>query len=678
MEINLEPPEVEDLNTPYKRRLSLAVVLIALAGGILGYLASDAGAREDRTMRDAQRAAIAAMSEQMTVEAAVSENRANLGTVSTLKRRHDLDAVRAELLLRREESAAAARWDQAYSHVQSVSVLSSGTYANRLDMLYSDRYVGANRATLNQQAAQETASEWGDKNNTYVGGITLLAVALTLLGLSLTVSVSTRRYLVWPAGVLTVACFAASVVAVVTPPDMTPKEVIGAVAEGDRLASLRNFEGAVKAYDRAIAVKDDYATAYEHRSSARVLAASPERFTSSYVFSSAPRSAWVASAADLTRALELGGERYVVLLNLGAVNIHLADHKKSEEYTRRAIALNPGPPLPWLNLLTALTGQGKPADARRLAVDVIKRIKARPDPAERLELYAAGRTALDVVATQRDDVRPLVAELQGELVRAQAEELAPRAQPAPIAAVSRLKVVAQGARVVADYTYRNLPKRAQIGMVAYYRPSSVDEWTQRSDMTQIIPSPLEKSAGQATWVMLDRSCPASGEYRVDLYSGSRRLASATTAMSTVDTERLMPHNDWIGGIMLCRPDSWKFAGDLAGSAELTSPDDRQWLSIRVTTVEPLSDERARTRMAEKVRDGLIRRLPSGTKVLQENAAAWFGGIQGSGWHLTINAHEQGYAWVAIDKGGVLRTLLSRFPAGESGELDTLASYLQFG
>lgn len=462
-------------------------MLIALLGGVLGYLASDAGAREDRTMRDAQRAAIVAMSEQTTTEAEIAENRVNFGVANTLKHRHDLDAVRAELLERRAESEAVARWSRAYSQVQKTSVLATGKYVNRLDMLYADLYVDANRATLRQQAAQETASEWGDKKNVYVAGVTLLAVALTLLGLSLTVSPPTRRYLVWPAALLTVTCLLSSMVALVAPPEAASEEAVRAVAEGDRLASLRDFKGAVTAYDRAVAADDDYATAYEHRSSARILAASPERSTSNYVYSSAPRSAWRASAADLTRALELGGERYVVLLRLGAANIHLPDHQRSEEYSRRAIALNPGPPLPWLNLLTAVAGQGRTEDARRLAADVITRIKARPDPAERLELYAATRTTLDLVGGQRDDIRDLVAELQGALVGAQGEELAPNTAPAPGTAVSRLRVTVQGAQITADYTYRDLPKGSQFGIIAYYRPSPIDEWSQRHDPVQIAP-----------------------------------------------------------------------------------------------------------------------------------------------------------------------------------------------
>ncbi|WP_433367691.1 tetratricopeptide repeat protein [Streptosporangium sp. CA-115845] len=677
MEINLESPAVEDLDTPYKRHLSLAVVLIALLGGALGYLASDAGAREDRTMRDAQRAAITAMSEHITVEAEAEENRVNLGAMTPLKQRHDLDAIRAELLERRAESAAATRWKRAYSQVQSTSALTSGKYVNRLDMLYSDLYVDANRATLRQQSAQETASEWGDKNNVYVAGVTLLAVALALLGLSLTVSVSTRRYLVWPAALLTVTCLVSSVVALVTPPETTSEEAVRAVAEGDRLASLRDFKGAVKAYDRAAAADGDYVTVYEHRSAARVLAASPERSTSNYVYSSAPRSAWVAAAADLTRALELGGERYVVLLRLGGVNIHLPDHKKAEEYSRRAIALNPAPPLPWLNLLAALAGQGRAADARRLAADLIKRIKARPDPAERAELYAAMRTTLDIVASQRDDIRDLAAELQGALVGAQGEELAPNTRQAPAATVSRLAVAVQGARITAGYTYRDLPKGAQVGMITYYRPSSTDEWSQRHDLVQIAASTLEKSSGEGIWSLVDGNCPPAGEYRVDLYTGTRRLASATAPVTTVNTALLKPHNDWIGGLALCRPDTWKFSADLAGSAELTSPDNRQQLSVRVTTVDPPSGKQARTELTERIRDGLIRRLPAGTTVTRRNTAQ-FGGVEGIGWQLTVSDQEQAYVWATLDDTGLLRTLLARFPTDESNELATLATYIQFG
>lgn len=163
---------------------------------------------------------------------------------------------------------------------------------------------------------------------------------------------------------------------------------------------------------------------------------------------------------------------------------------------------------------------------------------------------------------------------------------------------------------------------------------------------------------------------------MDLYTGKRRLASATAAMSTVNTEVLLPHNDWIGGVSLCHPDRWKFSGDLAGSADLTSPDNRQQLSVRVTTVDPPSGDQARTKLAEKVRDGLLRRLPTGTTVIQQNTAQ-FGGAQGTGWQLTISDREQGYVWVTLDEAGLLRTLLARFPANESNEVATLATYLQF-
>ena len=36
-------PEIEEVDTPYKRRLALAVALLALFGGLVAFAASDAG-----------------------------------------------------------------------------------------------------------------------------------------------------------------------------------------------------------------------------------------------------------------------------------------------------------------------------------------------------------------------------------------------------------------------------------------------------------------------------------------------------------------------------------------------------------------------------------------------------------------------------------------------------------
>ena len=53
----IEPPDIEVLDTPFKRRLAVALAVLAFVGGVLGLAASLAGSREDQLTRDAGLAA---------------------------------------------------------------------------------------------------------------------------------------------------------------------------------------------------------------------------------------------------------------------------------------------------------------------------------------------------------------------------------------------------------------------------------------------------------------------------------------------------------------------------------------------------------------------------------------------------------------------------------------------
>src|SRR3954447_17940577 len=88
----------DELDTPFKRRVALGVTLVALLGGIIGYLASDAGARESATERQAEVASVAALASQNGAAADAYEQFGDYVNALSLKRRRDIDLVGGQLL----------------------------------------------------------------------------------------------------------------------------------------------------------------------------------------------------------------------------------------------------------------------------------------------------------------------------------------------------------------------------------------------------------------------------------------------------------------------------------------------------------------------------------------------------------------------------------------------------
>jgi tetratricopeptide (TPR) repeat protein len=336
-------------------------------------------------------------------------------------------------------------------------LLSDEAYEGRAELLLNELWAEPNTAALRQQAAQETAVSWGTKGDRYIGVVTLLAVALTLLGLSLTVGAGVRAYLIGPAALILAGCLVATLAVFLQPPAGTPESAIVAVAEGDRLASNRDYDRAAEEYTRAIELDGDYVTAYQHRATARLLAGSPERDLNLFVFSSSSEAARRSAVEDQLRAIELGGADYNTLTNLGANYFHLSDYERTREFSQRAIEENPTLPLPWNNLTLGLAGLGRDDEAVATMAHAIELIGQRQYIGERRELYASARATLETLATRTPEREAIARRLQGMMVQAQTAMEAPTATEAPSASVTDLTAASNGSIVSMSMSVSSLP-----------------------------------------------------------------------------------------------------------------------------------------------------------------------------------------------------------------------------
>ncbi|MDI1461344.1 hypothetical protein QEZ54_10225 [Catellatospora sp. KI3] len=678
-----EPTDAEfdnELDTVFKRRVAVSVALIALLGGLIGFAAADAGARQATVGREAQRSSVLALADQNSAQDAFYEDAANYMEVSTITRRGDIAEITAELLGDAKAAADAKTWRAAAAKVSDVSkVLTDPAYERRHDRLWDQLMEGPNAATLRQQAAQLHAGSWGDKSDLYVGVVTLLAVALTLLGLALTVAPGVRRYLIWPAVVIVTACTATSVVVAVRPADRVPEAAIAAVIAGDHAAARRDFLQAVADYSRAIAAYGDYAVAYQRRAQARQLADSPEGQTSTFVFSASSKQAREAAAADLLRAVELGGDDFTTTAGLGAIYFHLEDYRRSEDYSRQAISRNANLPIPWINLTLALLGQhreGAAADALRRGLEVTR---ARPYVEERRETFASMRATLETLAGQQSDLEPAVRRLQAMTVAAQAEMEAPGAAvAAPSAEISGLGATSAGSILTVHYQLRHIPRGARVSVVVNHRGDGVQGWSELANQSVHLVWNADESAQflpyQVTLFM--SGCRTSGEYRVSFYADGR-LLGATTAGQEQSPLTMKPYGDWVGGIELCQPDTWQLTDTVSGAVDLSAPDRLRRLSVRsVPLTSGYRTEAEREQLAGKVADRLIKAM-SAQAIVTGTAAQQINSLPGTARFVRVSPTEDGVVWVSVAADGMLRTVAGRMPTGAAGELSQVMTRLRF-
>ena len=75
----LDLGDIDRLDSRFKRRLATCIILVTLLSSVVGFLAADAGAREDEHAREAERNAVAAMAEDAEAPAKRTARAAEAG-----------------------------------------------------------------------------------------------------------------------------------------------------------------------------------------------------------------------------------------------------------------------------------------------------------------------------------------------------------------------------------------------------------------------------------------------------------------------------------------------------------------------------------------------------------------------------------------------------------------------
>jgi tetratricopeptide (TPR) repeat protein len=253
----------------FKNTIAVVMAIIAALIAVLAFLQSDAAARDDRANRDSKRYATEALGRKVSGDA-----RVNFDYNTAYQSYYELDLL-ANSAEARGETAEAKRYQTLRDRTLSLSPLLAAPYfdlqTGEVDLAkYEvDTYlIDITVLTEKFVAASRVKDGWDAKANTYIVHLTLLAVALFMFGLSITIGIPATRIIFVGMGTLTtlIAIGWAAAITLQPVPDLRDRSgAIEAYARGVGLAYQLKFQEAVTAFDEALKAAPDYAAAFAAR-----------------------------------------------------------------------------------------------------------------------------------------------------------------------------------------------------------------------------------------------------------------------------------------------------------------------------------------------------------------------------------------------------------------------------
>lgn len=350
-------PALPVQNDPLQRVVAVLIIVVTLLGAVVAFLQTQAGNRESASSRAAQAAAVDATA-----------------TLVEANRRSGLQAIAADVwgdevwkgyysfasaekgptgepdpfaVAQSQAVNAAAREIQRYT-----SAIFGPRYVgekNAFDIarFYEDQYESGYRVAEWRKAHERERDGWSSKGSRYITVITVYAVALFLLGLTLTVPGGARKPFLWMGSAVALAATIWGIVVWSGAVEKPSRTAIEAYARGEaRLQSIdtggtrADYERVLRDLTKAIDARDTFQEAYVARGSTH--------FRLDFLDERGPQGSTEARD-DWRRAIELDPGDYVGWGDLGAADFWLGDYVEGLRATDRALELRPSNPIFNLN-----------------------------------------------------------------------------------------------------------------------------------------------------------------------------------------------------------------------------------------------------------------------------------------------------------------------------------------
>jgi tetratricopeptide (TPR) repeat protein len=312
----------------FKNRVAVIMAILAALVAVIAFLQSDAGSHDNRANRDSKRYATEALGRKVSGQA-----RVNFDYNAAYQNWYELDLL-ANSADRRDEAAAAQRYRTVRDKILPLSPLLTQPYfdvnTGQIDVARyeADTYlVEITALTEKFVAASNVKDAWDAKANTYIVHLTLLAVALFMFGLAITISTPVTRKVFVGAGSLAAIVAVGWAGATFFQPVIDRREqgsAIDAYARGFGLAHQARYTQAIDAFDGALSAAPDYGSAYAQRAEARFALGEYEK-----------------AAADYEQARANGDESTATAGNLGWTYYLLSRFDDAIKLNRETLAKAP-------------------------------------------------------------------------------------------------------------------------------------------------------------------------------------------------------------------------------------------------------------------------------------------------------------------------------------------------
>jgi tetratricopeptide (TPR) repeat protein len=575
---NVEIDDVTGNDPTYRRAVAVIVVLITLLGSVVAYLQAVESNEEDRAARDAQRDAVAGLGSQVDASADFAADLRIGSELEVQVQRQAINAARVNNSVGQPDADADVHRAAVDRHGVIRDVLTQLTPVDPSDpaTVAQDFAAGnesADAARLRQAVEADRANDHGGKADSYVAVLTVLAVALFLLGLSLTVQGRSRYVLAAPGVAIAVVCIGWTALISAREVTSVSEGAVQAAAEGQRLQDAGDFEGAIAAFDEAIDDSPDFAAAYARRAGARFQQGSAQIGQTGFI-SLTSDEALEDALGDLDRALELGaGDDVVSVGDAGFFHFLDGDFERSAQLSQQALDLNDQLPQIWFNLGVARVAQGDERAAARAYREGRELLEDVPDAGTRAGVLAGARTDLSVLREildedELDDVLELVETTEAELAAFEAGFVSDPVEVDGGVEAGEATFSRNGAFVFATYDVEGADPGTPITNVWYVRTDDEQPFQQTAVSLEVVDVADDGTVTSATLASSAPACPVAGDYLVRRYAGERFIGEAQgTIEPTLFGDEFTAEIDPIEGYEACVP-----AGFTVERADVTELD----------------------------------------------------------------------------------------------------------